>query len=112
MHNGFSFLGWSLCILLLCLASFGATSRPLSGLRGWSGLRLASSGCTLGHICRARGSGTIDSGMRAFIDVDLASVLIIVAAVVVVINKLLLVQESGQYIDQCTGRGACKWGGD
>lgn len=44
MHDRFPLFGWSVCVLLLRLASFGATPRPLSGLRGWSGLGLPSGG--------------------------------------------------------------------
>jgi hypothetical protein len=84
VYDGFSFLGRSVYILLLRLASFGATSRPLSGLRGWSGLRLPG-GCVLGHIRWTGRRGAIDGGVRTFIGVDFANVLI---------ASELLVQES------------------
>ena len=70
----FSLLGWSVRVLLFRLASLGTTSRPLSRLRGWSGLRFPSCGCTFGRVGGTCRSGTIDSGVRTFIGVDLADV--------------------------------------
>jgi len=82
----FALLGWSVYILLLRLASFGATSRPLSRLRGWSGLRFSGGGgYILSHIGWTRGGGTVDGGVRAFIGVGFANGLVV---------SKLLVQES------------------
>jgi len=74
VHDRCTLFGWSIYILLLRLASLGATPRPFSGLRRRSGLGLPSGGWTLGHVGRARRDGTtIDSGMRTFIDVGFAN---------------------------------------
>ena len=79
MHYGFSFLGLSVCILLLRLASFRATSWPLSRRRGWSGLGFSSGGGTLCHGGRTRRGGavTVDGGVRTFVGVKFASVLVV-----------------------------------
>lgn len=72
LHDRLSLFGWRFYVLLLRLASFGATSRPLSGLRGWGSLGLGGGGgCTLGHGCRTGRSGAIDSRVRTFVGVGL-----------------------------------------
>lgn len=74
VHDRCTLFGWSIYILLLRLASLGATPRPFSGLRRWGGFGLPSGGRTLGHVGRARWGGTtIDSGMRTFISVGFAN---------------------------------------
>jgi len=82
VHDRWTLFGWSIYILLLRLASFGATPRPLPGLRGRSGLGFPSGGGggggggdgrTLGHVGRTRQSGTtVDSGVRTFVGIDFA----------------------------------------
>jgi len=87
--NGFSLLGRSICILLLRLASFGATSRPLSRLGRWSGLGFPASSCIFSGIGGTRRSSpAVDSGVRTFVVVvvDFGNVLIV---------SKLLVQKSG-----------------
>jgi len=79
VHDRRTLFGWSIYILLLRLASFGATPRPLSGLRGRSGLGFPSGGGgggggrTLGHVGRTHRSGTtVDSRVRTFVGADFA----------------------------------------
>lgn len=100
MHYGFSFLGLSVCILLLRLASFRATSWPLSRRRGWSGLGFSSGGGTLCHGGRTRRGGavTVDGGVRTFVGVKFASVLVV---------SQLLVHEPNAPIN--TREQVCKW---
>ena len=95
----FSFLWWSVCILLFRLASFRTTSRPLSRLRRWSGLRLPGCSGTFGHISRTCRSGAIDGRVRPFIGGDFADVLIACE---------LLVQESNGSNAQMNTRGILK----
>lgn len=87
MHDRWTLFGWSIYILLLRLASFGAAPRPLPRLRGRSGLGFPSGGgcgCgggdggrTLGHVGRTCRSGTtVDSGVWTFVGVDFADGLI------------------------------------
>lgn len=85
MYGGFSLLGRGVCILLLRLASFRTTSRPLSRWRRWRGLRFSGYGCTLGCICGTCRSGAIHSRVRTLIGVDLSNALAV---------SELLVQES------------------
>jgi hypothetical protein len=99
MHDRCTLFGWSVCILLLRLASFGATPRPLSGLRGRSGLGLPSGGWALGHGGTRRGGTSIDSGVRTFIGVNFAHGRI-------GDNDLLVHKSGGKYIDQHTRRTA------
>lgn len=76
MYDRCSLLGWSVRVLLLRLASFGATSRSLSRLRWRRGLKLSCGGrrCALGQVGRTGRSGTtIDSRVRTFIGVNFAN---------------------------------------
>ena len=77
-YDSFALLRWSVYVLLLRLASFGATPRPLSRLRGWSGLRFSGGGgCVLGHIGGTRGGGTVDGGVRPLIGVNFTNGLVV-----------------------------------
>jgi len=68
MCDGFSLLRRGVNVLLLGLASFGATSRPLSRLGRWSGLGFPGGDCILGDIGRTRrSSAAIDSRVGAFV---------------------------------------------
>ena len=78
MCDGFSLLRRSVSILLLGLASLGATSRPLSRLWRWSGLGFPGGDCILGDIGGTRrSSAAIDSRVRAFVGGDFGNVLIV-----------------------------------
>ena len=88
VHDRFSLFGCNIRVLLLRLASFGATPRPLARLRGRRSIRLSSSGCILGHVCGGRRSTTVDSGMRTLIGVDFADGR-------VVVDKLLVHKSEG-----------------
>jgi len=77
MCDGFSLLRRSISMLLLGLASLGATPRSLSRLWRWSGLGFPGGDCILcgiGGTCRS--SAAIDSRVRAFVGGDFGNVLI------------------------------------
>ena len=74
VYDRCTLFGRSVYILLLRLASLGATPRSFSGLRRRSGLGLSSDDWALGHVGRTRRSGTtVDSGVRTLIGVDFAN---------------------------------------